>query len=178
MLICMACSRTGRDVVHRQPCPGCGGVIEDVGDADEHDRVIQNRLREAAKAKGVTTMQSDGSTKPKTLFTIEITETPKAGVYSIHAFDENGLQIGQTPCAARVGRVVGALADLIVNAGLTENLPLVGIEEYQRLDVALESPPSPPSSPSPKSKRDEDGGPDFTDMMEGLAGWLRKAGKK
>jgi len=136
---------------------------------DQHDKAIRAVLQGNSKGeKHMATKEDDGA---KTLFTMEIKETAKPGVYALHAYDETGLQIGQTPCVARASNVIAASVDLIVNAGLTDSLPLIGVEDFQR-GTAVESPTA------PTQKLDGDPGPGFTDMVEGLAKWLNKAGRK
>ena len=112
----------------------------------------------------------------KTLLTIEIVETVKAGFYSVHAFNGDGVQIGQIPCSARAGRVVSTVSDLVVNAGLTGSLPLIGIDDFQRADVAMED--APVSRDRPRGKDTVEEGPGFGDMVENLANFLRKNGAK
>jgi len=136
---------------------------------DQHDKAIRAVLQGNAKGeKHMATKDSDGS---KTLFTMEIKETSKPGVYAIHAYDETGLQIGQTPCVARASNVIAASVDLIVNAGLTDSLPLIGVEDFQR-GAAAESPSA------PTQRLDGDPGPGFGEMVEGLAKLLRGKGVK
>ena len=140
---------------------------------DEHDQAIRDVLNGSKRDFNGSKKESAMMEKGKTLITVEIVETSKLGIYSIHAYDSDGLQISQTPCSARVGRVVSSVTDLIVNAGLTGSLPLVGIEDYLADDALMEKPIVPSGG---RSKADD--GPGFGDMVEGLANFLKKNGAK
>lgn len=133
---------------------------------DEHAKAVEATI-ESVKAKDVSSGPAGHS-----IFTMEFVRSEKQGVYMLHAYDESGLQIVQLPVLARVKNILSALSDAVVDAGIAGSFPMVGAEDYQR-----------PSARSSGGVSGGGGGGDekdygMLDILEGIAGALRKTGAK
>jgi hypothetical protein len=128
---------------------------------DEQEKAVEAELHEAG-----TTLQARHQSP---LFTVEIERTTRQGVYSIKAYDEDGVQIAQVPVQARATSVIQAVSKLIVDAGVTGSLPMVGVDQMRQREESHEI---------PRSGGTDDADFSFTDILEGVAGALRKAGVK